>query len=151
MAISNRGVSRRGLGRRRGGVMEEINITPFTDVCLVLMIIFMVTATFLNTTPGVDLDLPDITRADVDAAPDITISLSREGRVFVNNQETTFSKLTQVLLPYAQRSTGQLVVIQADQQVPYGLVIKIMDASRLVGLTNIALAAEEQPLREESG
>jgi biopolymer transport protein ExbD len=129
--------------------MDEINITPFTDVCLVLMIIFMVTATFLNTTPGVDLDLPDITRADVDAAPDITISLSREGRVFVNSQETTFAELSGVLLPYAQKNTGQLVVVQGDQDVPYGLVMKVMDASRLVGLTNVALAAEEQPPEEQ--
>jgi biopolymer transport protein ExbD len=130
--------------------MEEINITPFTDVCLVLMIIFMVTATFLNTTPGVDLDLPDITRADVDAAPDITISLTQDGRVFVNSRETPFSQLTAVLLPYAQKNTGQLVVIQGDQRVPYGLVIQVMDASRLVGLTNIALAAEERPAKAES-
>lgn len=150
MAISNRGRSWRGRTRRRGNLLEEINITPFTDVCLVLMIIFMVTATFLNTTPGVDLDLPDVTRADVDAAPDITISLTQDGRVYVNSQETTFSQLAGVLLPYAQKNTGQLVVIQGDQRVPYGLVIKVMDASRLVGLTNIALAAEEQPSEEEA-
>jgi len=130
--------------------MGEINITPFTDVCLVLLIIFMITSTFLNAIPGLNLNLnlPDAQTPDVDTLGGLLLSIDREGQVFVNDHPTSWEGLTQVLLAEAGDDLQQLVVIQADETVAYGLVVKAMDAARLVGLTNLAMATETPPEEE---
>lgn len=130
--------------------MGEINITPFTDVCLVLLIIFMITSTFLNAIPGLNLnlDLPEAQTPDVDTLGGLLISIDREGQLFVNDQPSSWEELTQVLLEEAEDDLQQLVVIRADEAVAYGLVVKAMDAARLVGLTNLAMATETPPEEE---
>jgi biopolymer transport protein TolR len=134
-------------GRR---VMAEINITPFTDVCLVLLIIFMISASFLSNPKGVDVKLPQASRKATSALPtqDITISVMKNGALFVDQKSVGFTDLYSDLKTYARTTKVRNVIIKADQGILYDEVVKVMDAVRETGITYMSLAVEQaQPPR----
>jgi biopolymer transport protein TolR len=127
-----------------GTIIAEINITPLTDVMLVLLIIFMVTATFFVTEPAMQVELPPAVSSDLVAKQDgeITVIVNAEGQLFVNEQATPAEQLTQALMAAARETTGdpKVVVVRGDSEAAYGQIIWIMDSARLVGLRNVSLA-----------
>ena len=134
--------SRRRRGGSRRAPMAEINVTPFVDVMLVLLIIFMVTAPLLNS--GVPLDLPDSRANAMDnEAQSITISLDAEGNAFIDDTPVPAggfaSALEGIDQTGADGSGGPDVVLRADRALDYGRVKAIMGELNRAGLNRISL------------
>lgn len=135
--------------RKRKQVFAEINITPLTDVCLVLLIIFMVTATFLTQSGGLNVDLPKAASAHQLPARNVELTVTRDGGVYVDGSAVRKPDLPGVLAAKLQATSLKAVVIKADADVPYRHVADAMDAACLLG-ADITLAADLQA-RVEAG
>ena len=131
-------------------VMAEINITPFTDVCLVLLIIFMVSASFLGAPHGRDVKLPTASRQSSTELPprDITIALNRAGDLFIDDKKATLPEVRQDLQDYSTTNKIHNVIIKADQSVMYDDVVRIMDTVRGAGVTYMSLAVDQSPTQQ---
>ncbi|MEP3144315.1 ExbD/TolR family protein [Qipengyuania citrea] len=135
---SARGGGRRGRGSRRRP-MSEINVTPFVDVMLVLLIIFMVTAPLM--TAGVPIDLPDSRAAQLpNEQQQITISIDQAGYVYIDDVEVPLGGLPQALesLPRAG-GEGPDITLRADRALDYGRVMAVMGELNRAGLNRISL------------
>jgi biopolymer transport protein ExbD len=128
------------------GIISEINITPLTDVMLVLLIIFMVTATFFVAEPAMQVELPSAVSSELVTKEngEIEVIVNREGQMFLNGQSVADKALTQSLLEAARRVQAEtkVVVVRGDREAAYGKIIWIMDAARLVGLRHVSLATD---------
>ena len=137
------------------GIISEINITPLTDVMLVLLIIFMVTATFFVAEPAMQVALPPAVTSELvpKEEGEITVIVKQDGSMTVNDKPTTESDLTNALLDAARsiHADKKVVVVRGDREAAYGRVIWIMDAARLVGLRNVSLATEKPGGKAEEG
>ena len=130
-------------------VFAEINITPLTDVCLVLLIIFMVTATFLTQSSGLDVALPKAASAQDLPAKQIELTVTKDGSVFLDGQGVATPQLRDALSTKLQQTSLKTVVIKADADVPYKHVVEVMDAARVQG-ADITLAADLQQAMPQS-
>jgi biopolymer transport protein TolR len=134
------------VGKRRhhrAKVMSEINVTPFVDVMLVLLIIFMVSAPLL--TVGVPIDLPQ-TQAkglDQDREP-LTISVNTKGQVFLQNSEIKVEELVPKLQAVTQARGGldERIYVRGDRKVDYGTVMRVMGRLSAAGYRRVALVTE---------
>ncbi len=143
MGTSPSGHHHRGARRRRQRYqpMSEINMTPFVDVMLVLLIVFMVAAPML--TVGVPIELPE-TRAKPlqgDKEP-LTISVDRQGRIFLQDTEIAMDEIVPKLLAIAKNGYKQRVFVRGDRIVEYGTVMKVMATISAAGFTRIGLVTE---------
>jgi biopolymer transport protein TolR len=131
-------------GDRR--MLSEINVTPLVDVTLVLLIIFMVTTPMLQR--GTDVQLPKAELAEPKEEERITLTLTREGRLFLNTQEIPRASLRDRLMAMT-RNRERVVHFRGDSQVPYGLVIEVMDALKAAGIETVGMITERpsSPLR----
>jgi biopolymer transport protein TolR len=128
---------------RRRAVMSEINVTPFVDVMLVLLIIFMISAPLL--TVGVPLDLPQsqAKSLDQDREP-LTVSVNLKGQVFLQNSEITVEELVAKLNAVTQARDGlnERIYVRGDQKVDYGTVMRVMGRLSQAGYRRVALVTE---------
>lgn len=133
-----------GRRRRRGGAqqMSEINITPFVDVMLVLLIIFMVAAPLL--TVGVPVELPKTAASALPAEQEepLTVTITAEGTVQIMTTETARDELIPKLRAVAAEREGDRVFLRADGAVPYSAVMEIMGALNAGGFSNIGLVTD---------
>ena len=131
-------------GRRRGSsaAMADINITPFVDVMLVLLIIFMVTAPML--TVGVPLELPKTAAASLptEQEPPLTVSLTADGKVIIQTSEVSEAELIPKLQAIAATRTSDKIFLRADGTLPYTRVAEVMGALSAGGFTNIGLVTD---------
>ena len=131
-------------GRRRGSstAMSEINITPFVDVMLVLLIIFMVAAPLLTT--GVPVELPDTAAASLptEKEPPLTITLTADGLVMIQNTEVADRELIPKLRAIAEQRTSDKVFVRADGSIPYERVAQLMGALNAGGFLSIGLVTD---------
>ncbi len=122
-------------------LLSEINVTPFVDVMLVLLIIFMITAPML--TQGLDVDLPR-TRA-VENLPqgedNIILSISNAGEIKLNDFSVEIAQLAEVIQTNVTNS-GKQLYLKADKGVPYGAVVAVMGEARVGGVENLGIVAE---------
>ena len=130
---------------RRNPVMAEINVTPMVDVMLVLLIIFMVSAPLL--TVGVPIDLPQTQAASLEQADKepLAISVSTEGKVFLQNSEIKLDELVPKLKAIGEaRGTGgdERIYVRGDKSVDYGTVMKVMGRLSAAGFRKVALVTE---------
>ncbi len=128
-------------GDRR--MLSEINVTPLVDVTLVLLIIFMVTTPMLQR--GTDVQLPQAQQSEPREEQRITLTLTKEGKLFVDNQEIPRAQLTARLIALT-RDHDRVVHFRGDAAVPYGLVIDVMDALRSAGIETVGMITERPPL-----
>jgi biopolymer transport protein TolR len=121
--------------------MAEINVTPFVDVMLVLLVIFMVTAPLL--TVGVPVDLPKTNAAAI-AKPDepLIITVTAEGKVYLQETELTDTQLIEKLTAQSPNKAEQRIYVRGDKSVPYGRVMEVMGQLAGAGFTKVALIAE---------
>lgn len=140
------GIVKRGAagGRgRRGGwqPMSDINVTPFVDVMLVLLIVFMVTAPLL--TVGVPVDLPQ-TNADPITSPEepLVISINASGKIFIQETEVTAEELVARLNAITGANADQRIYVRGDRSIDYGTVMQIMGLINQAGYRKVALLAE---------
>ena len=129
--------------RRRRGVMSEINVTPFVDVMLVLLIVFMVSAPLL--TVGVPLDLPQSQAKSLeqDREP-LTISVNNQGQVFLQNNEIKVEDLVQKLKAVTDARGGldERIYVRGDKKVDYGTMMRVMGRLSAAGYHRVALVTE---------
>ncbi len=134
---STRGGGRRGRGSRRRP-MSEINVTPFVDVMLVLLIIFMVTAPLL--TAGVPIDLPDSRAAQLPSdQQQVTISIDEAGYVYIDDAAVELGGLPQALESIPRSGEGPDITLRADRALDYGRVMAVMGELNRAGLNRISL------------
>ncbi len=128
-------------GRRRGtsAAMSEINVTPFVDVMLVLLIIFMVAAPML--TVGVPIKLPDTAANALPEEPEepLTISITADGLLLIQNTEVSDEELIPKLKAIAAERTSDKVFLRADGALAYERVAQVMGALNAGGFNNIGL------------
>lgn len=144
MSLGNRGGAG-GRRRRRGksAPMSEINITPFVDVMLVLLIIFMVSAPLL--TSGVPIDLPD-TQAkalNADTQP-ITVSVNDKGQVYLQETEIDISEVVPKLEAISKTGYEERIFVRGDKNADYGTVMKVMSRISAAGFKNIGLVTLQE-------
>ncbi|MEX1301160.1 MAG: protein TolR [Desulfotignum sp.] len=119
-------------------LMSDINVTPFVDVMLVLLIIFMVTAPMM--VQGVDVDLPVTTAAPLPANEDLLIiSIDRDRAVYLNNQEVSVAFLAEKLGAILENLDSDAVYLKADKQVPYGVVVHVMSQIKRAGVKSLGM------------
>ncbi|NJD06600.1 MAG: protein TolR, partial [Methylococcaceae bacterium] len=129
-------------GRRKP--MAEINVVPYIDVSLVLLIIFMITAPLLQT--GVDVDLPQAEAKTIDPKeePPVVVSINAEGRLFVDtgshaDQEVDDAALSTKVMEAVTGKPGRSVLIRGDAKVEYGRVVTVMAALKQAGIPSVGL------------
>jgi biopolymer transport protein TolR len=135
------GLSARRGRRRRSRAMAEINVTPFVDVMLVLLIVFMVTAPLL--TVGVPVDLPK-TRAPAlgqDKEP-LSVTIAKDGKIFLQKQVVTQEALVPKLQAISQNGYDQRIFVRGDKSVDYGRVMEVMGMLSQAGFTHIGLVTD---------
>ena len=125
--------------------MSEINVTPFVDVMLVLLIIFMVTAPLL--TVGVQVDLPE-TSADTlpEESEPLTLTINAKGEVFIQETKIEFNNLIKKILAVSNNRTDTRIYVRGDKTINYGRVLEVMGILSGSGFTKVALISE--PFRE---
>ena len=137
----------RSRGRRTGGAyrpMAEINVTPFVDVMLVLLIVFMVAAPLL--TAGVQVDLPDAKAKQIQAEDNtpIEISLTKDGKIFIGKSELPLAELSAKLAAMTEGEYDRRIYIRGDEVLPYGQVMGLLGLINAAGYTKVALISEPQ-------
>ncbi|WP_203293795.1 ExbD/TolR family protein [Maricaulis parjimensis] len=131
----------RGRGRARWKPKAEINVTPFVDVMLVLLIVFMITAPLLN--PGVPVDLPETEARNLpgDEEP-LTITITADGMIFLQETEVELAELAPRLVAIAGTGYDARIYIRADDGAAYGDVARVMANINAAGFTNLGLVTD---------
>ena len=129
------------LGEDHDTGMNEMNLIPLIDIMLVLMIIFLVTATVAN--PSVPLNLPD-TQAEIQPPPPkaMMINIKVNGDIFLDGQNVSLQELETKLQDAAQASQKPTVQLEADEESKYNMVAKVMALASSAGLSDIAFVSE---------
>jgi len=127
--------------RQRTRMMSEINVTPFVDVMLVLLIVFMVAAPLL--TVGVPIDLPESQAKSIEQNKDpLTVSVNDKGQVFLQNTEIAVDDIVAKLKAIAKNGTEERIYVRGDRKVDYGTVMRVMGRLSAAGYRRVALVTE---------
>ncbi|MDR5858672.1 protein TolR [Halomonas eurihalina] len=136
------------MGRRKP--MNEINVVPFIDVMLVLLVIFMITAPML--TQGVDVDLPQTASEPIEDDEDrdpIIVSVDRDGQYFVSlsgdETQVSLDELSERVIILLERQPATRVLVRGDRNVSYGQVVTLMSTLQTAGVANVGLISEPPP------
>jgi biopolymer transport protein TolR len=122
-------------------MLSEINVVPLVDVVLVLLIIFMITAPMLQM--GVDVDLPKTTTKAMPSEEErVVVTLTREGKSFIDRYEVPQDQLKDRLKSILERRVNREVFFRADQALPYGDVMTVMGLLREAGVEKLGMVTE---------
>ncbi len=140
------GARKSGRGRRgvpRYGAMADINMTPFIDVMLVLLIIFMVAAPLLSS--GVPIDLPSTKAAElnIDKKP-IAVAIDEHGDIFLMDKKVEAGALIEGVKAQSKDGSDERVYVRASKSVPYGKVAEVMSDLTSAGFKKVALVTEQE-------
>lgn len=129
--------------RSRYRPLAEINVTPFVDVMLVLLIIFMVTAPLM--TSGVTVDLPKTNAAPLnnDNQP-LTVSINAQGKVYLQDEEIEPENIVEKLRAIAENNSDRRIFVRGDKDLAYGRIMELMGTITQGGFTKVALLAEQK-------
>jgi biopolymer transport protein TolR len=145
MAVGTQGRGGRG-HRRRGrhhGLIAEINVTPFVDVMLVLLIIFMVAAPLL--TVGVPIDLPETQAKALNSETQpITVSINNKGQVFLQETEIPVDEIVAKLQAISKTGYDERIYVRGDKDADYGTVMKVMARISAAGYRNLGLVTLQE-------
>ncbi len=134
---------------RRGSLVSQINVTPLVDVMLVLLIIFMVTAPIIQQ--GVEVSVPKVRAAALPGEEQqFVVSITRSAEVYLNDAKLTPEELTDKLRAIAVERPDRQVFVRADEEVPYGAVIRAMAAIKAAGIQNVGMVTEMPASESES-
>ncbi len=135
------GASLKRLGHRP--LNSQINVTPFVDVMLVLLVIFMVTAPLMYQ--GMDVNLPETTTQALRLRDDpLILSVKKDGTFFLGRSEVAVDELRAKLEAVFDARGSKDVFLRADREAPYGIVVKAMAAVRLAGSTRLGIVTEAE-------
>lgn len=128
---------------RRRRLNSEINVTPFVDVMLVLLVIFMVTAPLMQQ--GMDVELPETTTQPLRVKDDpLILSVRKEGSYYLGRTEVKLEELVPKLEAIFEARDSKKIFLRADKNAPYGTVVKAMAAAREAGSTQLGIVTEAE-------
>ncbi|HEY8154340.1 MAG TPA: protein TolR [Myxococcota bacterium] len=123
--------------------LSEINVTPFVDVMLVLLIIFMVTAPMMQQ--GVDVDLPETTTQPIRVQDEpLILTVQKDGKVHIGRHEIAPADLREKLAAIFEGRDSRELFLRADKEAPYGVVVKALAAAREAGATKLGMVTEPE-------
>ncbi len=129
-------------GRGRYSQLAEINVTSLVDVTLVLLIVFMLTAPFIQG--GVEVDLPSTRSVQQVAQEGLVISLDRNRKVYIDDDPVPLGQLAEVLRVSVPEGSTEPVYLRSDEEVPYGFVIQVMGEIKAAGVATLSLVVEPE-------
>ena len=130
--------------RQTGSSLSEINMVPFIDVVLVLLIIFMITAPILQS--GIEVDVPKTKTVKELTEVRMVVSIDRGQRVYLNDKPVNIHEIGQQVLAQSRDPKHQAVYVRCDETVPFGSWATVVDALRQAGIQNVSVVT--QPLSE---
>ena len=126
--------------KEKTGFDAHLDITPIVDTVFNLLIFFALSLNFI-VTPGIKVNLPESSTEEiVREKEEIVIVIKQGNEIFINNSSVSIEQLFLILSESAQRNRETLIIIQADQEVSHGRVVKVMDTAKRAGLTRLAIA-----------
>ncbi len=136
-------------GSGSNGLMSDINVTPFVDVMLVLLIIFMVTAPMLMQ--GLDVALPQVTTKALETKEEhLVITVRKDNQIFINDFEVSLDTLQDKLAKIIQGRASADVYLKADKDVSYGLVAQVMARIKDAGVDKLGMVTEPAPPEKDA-
>lgn len=123
--------------------MSEINVVPLVDVVLVLLVIFMITAPLMLR--GMDVDLPESATNTVTPEDRVVLSISGDKKIFIDDASITLKDLGPRLADLKSRSPEVSVFLKADRNIPYGLVVRVMDIVKGSGIEKLGMVTKPIP------
>lgn len=121
--------------------MSDINVTPFVDVMLVLLIIFMVTAPMMMQ--GVEVNLPQTTTKNIKTREDpLVLTVDKNGEIFLEKNKMKLEDLETKIKGILKYRKDKEILLRADKEVPYGFVIKVVAGMKRAGIVNVGLITE---------
>ena len=127
--------------------MSEINVTPFVDVMLVLLIIFMVTAPMM--VQGLNVDLPEATAKPLDSEKEhLVITIDKDHQVHINDYQVTMESLSAKLTKILQGRSDREVYLKADKNIPYGVVVHVMAEIKDAGVEQLGMITEPAVIKK---
>jgi biopolymer transport protein TolR len=133
--------------RQLGTSLSEINVTPFVDVMLVLLIIFMVTAPMIQS--GISVNLPQAETETTPAEQGLTITITKDRYIHIENSVINQYLLEQKLKEYFRGKEKKIVFIRGDESLPYGFIMRILDITKKAGVEIIGLVTRPVELEEK--
>jgi biopolymer transport protein TolR len=136
-------------GGQDKGFMGEINVTPFVDVMLVLLIIFMVTAPMM--VEGVNVDLPQTTGQPLESQQEpLVVSIDKDGQIFINDFKTGRDIFAAKLAKVLEARQDRTVYLKADKTIPYGVVMQVMADIKATGVAKLGMVTLPVPEQRPS-
>jgi biopolymer transport protein TolR len=129
-----------GSESRLGPALSEINITPFVDVVLVLLVIFLITAPMMLG--GIDVRVPRTETRNSQPEERLVLTVTKDRGVYLENQPITLDRLSKVLGGMAKRNPKSSVFLKADEAVAYGTVMRVMDVIKKAGIDRVGMVTE---------
>lgn len=120
--------------------LSEINVTPFVDVVLVLLVIFMLTAPILES--GIEVDLPKTKTVKIVSEEKVVVTIDKHQTIYVGNDPVNIHRLGSAVLDHLHGAGNSPIFIRCDQAVPFGAFAEVMDALKQASLTNVNIVTE---------
>ncbi len=125
-------------------LMYEINMVPFVDIVLVLLIIFMISAPLMYR--GIDINLPQSSVNTIKQEQRIMLSVDKRLNIFIDNERVTIGGLESAIQKKRRPESDTTVYLKADREVPYGTIVSVMDTVKRIGIDKLGMITE--PLKE---
>ena len=129
-----------GSETRLGPALADINVTPFVDVVLVLLVIFLITAPMMLG--GIDVRVPKTETRNIQPEERLVLTVTKDRGLFLDNQPISLDRLSRVLSGMVKRNPRAAVFLKADEAVAYGVVMKVMDVIKKAGVDRVGMVTE---------
>jgi biopolymer transport protein ExbD len=140
MALSTQSLPSSSRKRQVGTHLSEINVTPFIDVMLVLLVIFMVTAPMMQS--GIGINLPQAETDSKPAEEGLMLTVTKDQFIHIGDSTININLLERRLTEYFMNKPKKVIYLQADKDLPYGVIVRIMDITKKAGIEQIGILTE---------
>jgi biopolymer transport protein ExbD len=148
MALSTQALPSASRGRRQIGTsLSEINVTPFVDVMLVLLVIFMVTAPMMQS--GIGVNLPQAETDSKPAEEGLTLTVTKDQYIHIGESTVNINLLERRLNEYFLNKQKKVVYLQADEDLPFKVIVRIMDITKKAGIEIIGIITEPIDIKDK--
>jgi biopolymer transport protein ExbD len=147
MALSAQGLPSGPRRRQVGTHLSEINVTPFIDVMLVLLVIFMVTAPMMQS--GIGINLPQAETDSKPAEEGLTLTITKDQYVHIGDSTININLLERRLTEYFANKPKKVVYLQADRDLPFGVVVRVFDITKKAGIELVGVLTEPIDIKDK--